>query len=64
MSVVLFRRKGASVKAPIEEDPVLSKKDQAFELFNQGKTLDDPEVQALGLKPDSAKKYYRLWKQE
>lgn len=38
-----------------------SKKEQAFELFAQGKLPSDPEVLALGLKIDSAKKYYRLW---
>ena len=59
MSVILFRRGGAPVKAP-----VVSKRAQAFELFNKGKTLDDPEVQALGLKPESAKRYFRLWEQE
>ena len=41
----------------------MSKRDEAFELFGQGKLLTDPEVKALGLKTDSAKKYYRLWKQ-
>lgn len=59
MSMILFRRTGTPVKAP-----VVSKRNKAFELFNQGKTLDDPEVQALGLKPESAKRYFRLWKQE
>lgn len=57
MSVVIFRRSGA-----LPETPIVSKKEQAFKLFDQGKTLDDPEVAALGLAPESLKKYYRLWK--
>lgn len=40
----------------------MAKRDEAFELFSQGKVLTDPEVEALGLKVDTAKKYYRLWK--
>lgn len=41
----------------------MSKKDEAFELFSQGKALDSPEVAALGLAEASVKRYYRLWKQ-
>ena len=40
----------------------MSKKDEAFELFAQGKTNNDPEVEALSLSKDSARKYYNLWK--
>ncbi len=40
----------------------MSKKDEAFELFAQGKTNKDPEVEDLGLSEESARKYYRLWK--
>lgn len=40
----------------------MAKRDEAFELFSQGKVLAGPEVEALGLKVDTAKKYYRLWK--
>ena len=39
----------------------MSKKDEAFELFAQGKGPKDPEVAALGLKKESRLKYYRLW---
>lgn len=59
MSVVIFRKRKPAMK--VKE---VSKKDIAFELFDQGKTLDSPEVEALGLKPDTAKKYFRLWKQQ
>lgn len=63
MSVVIFRaRKALPVLPSVEK--IVSKKDEAFELFSQGKTPDDPEVKALGLKPESAKKYFRLWKQQ
>ncbi len=40
----------------------MSKKDEAFELFAQGKTNKDPEVGDLGLSKESARKYYNLWK--
>lgn len=39
----------------------MSKKDEAFELFGQGKTPDSPEMVVLGLAKDSLRKYYRLW---
>lgn len=39
----------------------MSKKDEAFELFGQGRTLDSPEVAALGLTKASNERYYRLW---
>lgn len=67
MSVPLFRRRRALPKVPVEEAPVgekVSKKDRAFELFAQGKTPDDPELEALGLAPSTIKKYFGLWKQE
>jgi len=41
----------------------MAKKDEAFELFSQGKTPDSPEVVALGLAKASNKRYYRLWKE-
>ena len=41
----------------------MSKKDEAFELFSQGKTPDSSEVVALGLAKSSNKRYYRLWKE-
>ncbi len=40
----------------------MSKKDEAFELFAQGKTDEDPEVEALELAKGSARKYYNLFK--
>lgn len=55
MSVVVSRSR---IPSKVKE---VSKKDVAFELFGQGKTPDSPEVEALGLKPDTAKKYFRLW---
>lgn len=42
----------------------MTKRDEAFGLFGNGKLPNDPEVKALGLKTDSAKKYYRLWSRE
>lgn len=39
----------------------MSKRDEAFELFSQGKVPTDSEVVALGLKVESAKRYYRQW---
>ncbi|MBU0599015.1 hypothetical protein KKF61_08595 [Patescibacteria group bacterium] len=39
----------------------MSKKDEAFELFAQGKGPKDPEVADLGLKKASRVRYYRLW---
>ena len=40
----------------------MSKKDQAFDLFNQGFRPGDPEVKTLALKPKSRYNYYQLWK--
>lgn len=42
----------------------MSKKDLVFELFDQGKGTNDPEVVALGLKSESRRKYYALWKKK
>jgi len=39
-----------------------SKKAQAFELFNEGKRPSDSEVKSLGIKPESAYRYYQAWK--
>lgn len=41
----------------------MSKKDEAFGLFSQGKTPTDPEVLSLGLVQASIQRHYRLWKQ-
>ncbi len=40
----------------------MSRKNESFELFAQGKTDKDPEVIELGLSKESARKYYLLWK--
>lgn len=40
----------------------MTKRDEAFELFSKGRKPNAPCVQALGLKSESVKKYYRLWK--
>lgn len=58
-------KKGA--KAPVEEAPIsekVSKKDEAFKLFAQGKEPGDPELEALGLAPSTIKKYFGLWKEQ
>jgi len=39
-----------------------SKKAQAFALFSQGKRPGDGEVKYLGIKPNSAYRYYQDWK--
>ena len=41
-----------------------SKKAKAFALFSQGKRPGDPEVKSLGIKPESAYRYYQDWKKE
>lgn len=63
MGIMTLSKHG--VKAPVEEAPVsekVSKKDEAFKLFAQGKEPDDPELEALGLAPSTIKKYFNLWK--
>ena len=37
-------------------------KEMAFQLFDQGKRPSDPEVKELGIKPNSAYRYYQQWK--
>lgn len=39
----------------------MTKKQQAFELFTQGKQPNDPEVQALGIKAKTLREYSRLF---
>lgn len=39
-----------------------SKKAKAFELFGEGKRPSDSEVKSLGIKPNSAYRYYQDWK--
>ena len=41
----------------------MSKKDEAFEFFDAGKTTDDEELKALKLAPSSLKNYYRIWRE-
>lgn len=41
---------------------MVSKKQKAFDLFNQGFRPSDTEVKALGLKTKSRFNYYQLWK--
>ena len=62
MSVALFRKK-RKIEAEAVEVMTKSKKDEACTLFNQGKTPDDPELLALGLKLETIKRYFRLWKE-
>ena len=40
----------------------MSKKDEAFELFSQGKRPSSPEVKALGLSAKTRYNYYQEWK--
>jgi len=39
-----------------------SMKERVFRLFDKGKRPGDPEVKALGIKPNSAYRYYQEWK--
>ena len=39
-----------------------SKKAQAFALFRKGKRPGDSEVKTLGIKPESAYRYFQDWK--
>jgi hypothetical protein len=39
-----------------------SMKERAFRLFDEGKRPGNPEVKALGIKPNSAYRYYQEWK--
>ncbi len=39
----------------------MTKKEQAFELFTQGKQPNDSEVQALGIKAKTLREYWRLF---
>jgi len=39
-----------------------SKKARAFALFSQGRRPSDPEVQALGVKPETTYRYHQEWK--
>jgi hypothetical protein len=37
-------------------------KDRVFRLFDEGKRPGDPEVKSLGIKPNTAYRYYQEWK--
>jgi len=39
----------------------MSKRDEAYELFAQGKLIGDPEIWALGLEESTQNKYYHDW---
>lgn len=39
-----------------------SVKDRVFHLFDEGKRLGDAEVKSLGIKPNTAYRYYQEWK--
>lgn len=39
----------------------MSKKEESFKLFDQGKKPSDPEVRALGLKKGTPQKYFNIW---
>jgi hypothetical protein len=39
-----------------------SLKERVFQLFDQGRRPSDPEVRELGIKPNSAYRYYQQWK--
>lgn len=41
-----------------------SMKEKAFRLFDQGRRPSDPEVRTLGIKPNSAYRYFQAWKKE
>jgi len=52
-------------KASLSEEKLKrkdSKKGKALELFSEGKRPSDPEVKSLGIKPESAYRYYQQWK--
>jgi len=57
------------VEAKHETPPIRGKvmrrdsmKKMAFRLFDQGRRPSDPEVRELGIKPNSAYRYYQQWK--
>lgn len=42
----------------------VSRKEEAFKLFDQGKRPGDPEMVALGLSPKTVIKYQTLWRKQ
>jgi len=73
---IMSDRVGSIVKAPLAEleaerktPPTQEKgrrrdsvKERAFCLFDEGKRPDDPKVKSLGMKPNTAYRYYQEWK--
>jgi hypothetical protein len=42
----------------------VSKREQAFKLFDEGKKPSDPDIMALGLSPKTARKYLTMWRKQ
>ena len=73
---IMTKKVGSIVKAALSELEVKRKispskekgrrrdsvKERAFHLFDQDKRPGDPEVKALGIKPNTAYRYYQEWK--
>ncbi|MFO7996193.1 MAG: hypothetical protein R6U93_03465 [Dehalococcoidia bacterium] len=73
---IMTERVGNIVKAAVGELEVKPKippatekagrrhsiKERAFQLFDAGKRPGDPDVKALGIKPNTAYRYYQEWK--
>ncbi|MFO7996413.1 MAG: hypothetical protein R6U93_04615 [Dehalococcoidia bacterium] len=49
-----------AVKGTLKDEDTL--KTKAFQLFGRGKKPSDPEVKALGIKPNTAYRYHQTWK--
>jgi len=45
----------------LEEKGRYSRKARAFQLFSQGRRPSDPEVRALGVKPETTYRYHQEW---
>lgn len=46
----------------VNQKDIGGKKAKAFSLFRQGKRPSDSEIKTLGIKPETAYRYYQLWK--
>ena len=63
--VVARAMEGSTKGLSSPETPKLSKgtkKARVFQLFNEGKRPGDPKVKSLGIKPETAYRYYQDWK--
>ena len=63
--VVARAMERSTKELPSPETPKLSKgtkKARVFQLFNEGKRPGDPTVKSLGIKPETAYRYYQDWK--